>query len=85
MEYTGEEPGREDDQDSIRNCERRSTQPTRKRRVEKEGRAKEDENQPDVSSPILKPDAKRDVILVPNCDGTIPTERGSRQTIGRDR
>ena len=40
------------------------------------GHTEEGENQPNISPPILEPDVQRGVILVPNRDGAIPTERG---------
>jgi len=71
------EPGREDDQDSIKNYKKMRVSTTGTEEGDGRGRhTEEDENQPNVSPPILEPDVQRGVILIPNRDGAIPTERG---------
>jgi len=52
-----------------------SVQLTWKTEAETEGHTEEDEDQPNVSPPILKPDIQRGVVLLPDRDGTVATRR----------
>lgn len=73
------EPGREDDQDTIENCERKgaSVRPARKGEAERGGqRTEKGEDQPNVPPSVLEPHIQRGVILITNRDRTVPTKRG---------
>ena len=51
-----------------------SAQPVWKREAEWGGHAEEDEDQPNVSPPIIEVHIQRSIILIPNRDGTIATK-----------
>ena len=51
-----------------------STQPAHKREAERGGHTEEDEDQPNVSPPIIEVHIQRSIILIPNRDGTIATK-----------
>jgi len=77
------EPRRNDDQGTVENCDEKMT---RSATTDIPGGAggqhtKEDENQPNVSPPVPVAHIQRGVVLIPDRDGTVPTERGVGRVI----
>jgi hypothetical protein len=77
------EPGRDDDQGTVENYEREKVRQQHEH-TEREGRGRhteEGENQPNVSPPVPIVHVQRGIVLIPDRDGTVPTEPGFGRVI----
>ena len=77
------EPRRDDDQGTVENYNEKRVRSATTDILEggRERRTKEGENQPDISPPVPVAHIQRGVVLIPDRDGTVPTERGVGRVI----